>query len=209
MKSNKNYLQTLIWFATACSLIIALFTILFDMNRFDTENILLMALLSIVAVCVTMAYIILIIRRVNPTQYIYVSYTHADKKTADSIIQILDEELKNKSKYHFEILTADSVPFGSDMYKTMQEYAKKADIALVIVSKSYLISEWCIQEFESFCYTNKKIIPIVTESFDHLAELPKDMSNVKALSLKSCKTSTELADKVKVLVQDLVKQRRD
>lgn len=209
MKPDKSYLQTLTLLATALSLILALFTILFDTNRFDTENIYLMAMLSIVAVCITVIYIMLIIRRVNPKQYIYVSYTSADKETVDCIVQILDEELKRISKYRFEILTSDNIPFGSDIHKTMREYLEKANIVLVVVSENYLRSEWCNQEFVSFCNMDKKIIPIVTESYSHLSELPKNISNIKALSLSFCKTKTDFEDAMKTLARDLVKQRRD
>lgn len=209
MKPDKSYLQTLTLFATALSLILALFTILFDTNRFDTENIYLMAMLSIVAVCITVIYIMLIIRRVNPKQYIYVSYTSADKETVDCIVQMLDEELKRISKYRFEILTSDNIPFGSDIHKTMREYIEKANIVLVVVSENYLRSEWCNQEFVSFCNMDKKIIPIVTESYSHLSELPKNISNIKALSLRFCETKTDFEDAMKTLARDLVKQRRD
>lgn len=209
MKPDKSYLQTLTLLATALSLILALFTILFDTNRFDTENIYLMAMLSIVAVCITVIYIMLIIRRVNPKQYIYVSYTSADKETVDCIVQMLDEELKRISKYRFEILTSDNIPFGSDIHKTMREYLEKANIVLVVVSENYLRSEWCNQEFVSFCNMDKKIIPIVTESYSHLSELPKNISNIKALSLRFCKTKTDFEDATKTLARDLVKQRRD
>ena len=151
----------------------------------------------------------LIIKRVNPKKYIYLSYTGQDKEIAEKVILVLSEQFKKLSKYRFEILTADSIPFGNDMYITMQENMSKSEIIIVIVSPSYLQSEWCLNEFTTISKDNKRIIPIVTETFSDLAKLPKDISNIKALSLINCKSEEDFSKIVSVLAKDLIKQRKD
>lgn len=95
------------------------------------------------------------------------------------------------------------------MYITMQENMSKSEIIIVIVSPSYLQSEWCLNEFTTISKDNKRIIPIVTETFSDLAKLPKDISNIKALSLINCKSEEDFSKIVSVLAKDLIKQRKD
>ncbi len=208
MKNNKN-LQIISLFATALSLIMALFTLVFDSNRFNTDNILIISLLSICTVMISLMYILLIARRVNPKQYIYISYTSADKETAQLITSTLEGELNKFSKYHYEILSADSIPYGSDIHKTVEEYLEKSTIIIVVVSENYLISSWCRSEFISTSKLNKKIIPIVVDSYQHLSELPKDISNIKALSLRECSSTDEFKRHITSLAKELVRQRQD
>ena len=113
------------------------------------------------------------------------------------------------SKYRFEILTADTIPYGSDMRKTMQEYLQKANIMIVIVSKSYIESKWCNEEFVEISGMNKKIIPIVIDRYEYLSQLPKDISNIKALFIRESKLNEELEHQIELLAKDLVRQRKD
>lgn len=208
MKNNKN-LQITALFATALSLIMALFTLVFDSSRFNTDSILIVSVLLICTVVISLMYILLIVRRVNPKQYIYISYTSADEETANLVSATLEEQLNKFSKYHYEILSADSVPYGSDMHKTVEEYLEKAAIVIVIVSENYVTSSWCHREFISFSNRNKKIIPIVVDSYGHLSKLPKDISNIKALSLRECSSTDEFKRHITSLAKELVKQRQD
>ena len=209
MKSYKNLLHTLALVAAALSLIIALFTILFDTEKFALSNTYLMIAMLVFAAFITEIYVILIIKRINPKQYIYVSSTQADSETVECIVQMLEEELKKASKYRFEILTPNSIPFGSDIQKTMSEYLEKSNIVFVIVSENYLMSERCNREFITISAMKKKIIPIVTESYSQLSQLSHNISNIKSLSISDCKTPEDFANKMHILALDLIKQRYD
>lgn len=209
MKFNKNNIQIISLFISAISLVFALFTIMFDANKFDTNNIYLMTLLTVFISCIASAYIMLIIKRVNPKQYIYMSFSSADKDMVELVTRTLEEQFKKMSKYRFEILTADTIPYGSDMRKTMQEYLQKANIMIVIVSKSYIESKWCNEEFVEISGMNKKIIPIVIDRYEYLSQLPKDISNIKALFIRESKLNKELEHQIELLAKDLVRQRKD
>lgn len=103
----------------------------------------------------------------------------------------------------------DCIPFGNDMYITMQENMLKSDIVIIIVSSAYLQGEWCLKEFATILKEGKRIIPIVTESFSDLAKLPENISNIKALSLINCESEESFSKIMLVLAEDLIKQRKD
>ncbi len=206
---HHNEIQILSLFIAALSLIVGLFIILHDVNYFNNENMFLIAILSIFAGFVVTTYILSFIKRVNPKQYIYISYAGADKETANQVAVTLDKELEKISKYRFEILTADAIPYGADMRTTMHEFLAKANIVIVIVSENYIMSEWCNEEFLELFRMDKKIIPIVTQSYTHLSRLPKDISNIKALLVKDCESDEDFRSQLILLAKDLVRQRKD
>lgn len=209
MKFNKNNIQIFSLLISALALMVTMLSILTQNSLLKYDNAFVLSLAIVLVTSTAFLYILLIIKRVNPKKYIYLSYTGRDKEIAEKMILILNEQFKKLSKYRFEILTADSIPFGNDMYITMQENLAKSEIVIVIVSPSYLQSEWCINEFTTISKDNKRIIPVVTEAFSDLTELPKDISNIKALSLINCKSEEDFSETMSTLAKDLIKQRKD
>ena len=209
MKFNKNNIQIFTLLISALALMLTMLSILTQNSLFKYDNAYILSLATALVTSTIISYALLIIKRVNPKKYIYLSYTGQDKEIAEKVILVLSEQFKKLSKYRFEILTADSIPFGNDMYITMQENLAKSEIVIVIVSPSYLQSEWCINEFITISKDNKRIIPVVTEAFSDLTELPKDISNIKALSLINCKSEEDFSETMSTLAKDLIKQRKD
>lgn len=209
MKFNKNNIQIFSLLISALALMLTMLSILTQNSFLKYDNAFILSLAIVLVTSTAFSYTLLIIKRVNPKKYIYLSYTGRDKEIAEKMILILNEQFKKLSKYRFEILTADSIPFGNDMSITMQENLTKSEIVIVIVSHSYLESEWCINEFTTISKDNKRIIPVVTEAFSDLAKLPKDVSNIKALSLVNCKSEEDFSKTMSTLAKDLIKQRKD
>lgn len=209
MKPNKNNIQIISLLAAALSLVVALFSILFDSTRFETENLFLMEIFVVLAACIISVYMMLILKRVNPKQYIYISFSQADKEIAIQILAKLDEELNKSTRYRFEILTPDSIPYGANIEQTLQTYFEKSNKIIVLVSEQYLSSKWCRDEFAQLSLMEKQLIPIVTTSYECLSKLPKDISNIKALYLNPSSTTTELDQHIKTLAKDIVRQCRD
>lgn len=209
MKFNKHDTQTLILTTSTIALMTVMPSILNLDSTFsyDSEFLLLLAIMLVILTGIV--YLLLVIKRINPKKYIYISYANMDKEIAEKVSSILNAQFKTLSKYRFEILTADSIPFGKDMYATMQENMSKSNIVIIIVSQAYLHSEWCIKEFTTICEKDKLIIPIVTKSFADLAKLPKDISNIKALSLINCESEKDFVRAISTLAKDLIKQRND
>lgn len=209
MKFNKDNMQNFILLISAIALMSTMSLVLNYSSsfRYDESSVLLLA---ITLVAFTSAiYAMLILKRINPKKYIYLSYSKKDKEIAEKISLSLSEQFKKLSKYRFEIVTADSIPFGSDMRITMQNNLSKSDIIIIIVSPAYLQSDWCLKEFVTVYNEDKRIIPIVTESFLDLAKLPKNITNIRALSLKDCVSEESFSKAIVALAKDLIKQRKD
>lgn len=205
---NKDNLQIISLLVAAIAILITIFGVIFDpapLEKSDNELILVLAATIICGISVT--YTLMIIRRINPKKYIYISCSSQDKKVALSIAQTLHEHFEKLSKYRFEVRTADTVPFGDDMYTTMKEYVKKSDIIIIVVSNAYISSEWCKKEFTAIEENGKRIVPVVLESYNDLSRLPVDISNIKALSLSNCSTQEEFNKQLLLLAKDLVRQR--
>lgn len=209
MRFNKNNIQIFTLLISAVALMFTMLLILTQNSLFRYDNVVVLTLATVLVTLTSYIYTVLIIKRINPKKYIYLSYTGRDKEIAEKISFTLNEQFKRLSKYRFEIVTADSIPFGNDMYITMQENMLKSDIVMIVVSHSYLQSEWCQKEFITIINKDKRIIPIVTESFDDLEKLPRDISNIKALSLINCESEEDFLQTIAVLAKDLIKQRKD
>lgn len=211
MKNNKkNNVLDLILLIVTFALILSMFSTFFPNSFYPSDENVIVLTLAIALVTLTIIlYLLLLIKRTNPKKYIYISYCRSDEEIANKIASILEEQLKKLSKYRFEIITADSIPFGNDMRSTMQKNMAKSDIVIVIVSPSYLRSEWCLKEYMTICNENKRIIPVVIDSFSDLSKLPKDISNIKALSLRNCKSEQDFSKAILLLAKDLIKQRMD
>lgn len=162
------------------SIIIAIFSTISNSEILHTNSTIMLSLATGLTVTLFTSYALILLKRINPKQYIYISYSGKDKDTALLISETLSKQLERLSKYRFEILTADSISYGEDMYTTMQKNIEQSEIILILVSQSYIHSKWCIDEFTSIMNMNKKIIPIIMDSFEDLCQLPKDISNIKA-----------------------------
>lgn len=209
MKFNKYNIQIIALIISALGLMVTMLSFTRDnlLIHYDSTDVLTLAT-ALVGLTTTI-YFGVAIKRKNPKKYIYLSYASMDKVVAEKISSELSKQFKVLSKYRFEIVTADSIPLGSDMNIAMKENIFKADTIIIIVSSSYLQNEWCQKEFTAISNENKRIIPIVTESFSNLERLPKDISNVKSLSLINCESDKDFSNTISILAKDLIKQRKD
>lgn len=209
MKFNKNNLQLVALMIATFSIVITIFSIIKDSKVLYINSIIILSLATGLIATLFCFYALLLLRRINPKQYIYISYSGKDKDTALLISETLNKQLEKLSKYRFEIITADSISYGEDMYTTMQKNIEKSEIILILVSESYINSKWCTDEFTSIMNMNKRIIPIVMNSFGDLSLLPKDISNIKALSFSECETEKNFKEQLLRLSKDLIKQRKN
>ena len=209
MKVNKNNVQITILLISAFGLMFTTFITLMENEMFERDSVITLFLATILVILTTFIYALLIINRVKPKKHIYLSYTKEDKEMAEKIISVLSDLFKKMSKYRFEFITGDSVPFGSNIYTTIKKNISEADIVIIIVSPSYIQSTWCREEFLTIFKDKNLIIPVVTEAFSDLTKLPQDISNIKALSLIGCKSEEDFSKAMSILAKDLIRRRND
>ena len=209
MKVNKNNVQIIILLVSAFGLMAIMLFILIENKLPIYDNSIALTLVTILVILTTFIYALLIINRVKPKKHIYLSYTKEDKEMAEKIISVLSDLFKKMSKYRFEFITGDSVPFGSNIYTTIKKNISEADIVIIIVSPSYIQSTWCREEFLTIFKDKNLIIPVVTEAFSDLTKLLQDISNIKALSLIDCKSEEDFSKAMSILAKDLIRRRND
>lgn len=211
MKNSKNILQLLSLIIAALSIIISMALIIYNGSNLIllSDEKYLLTVCVIVVIPLTWAYTLIILKRVNPSKNIYLSYSIEDKEIANIIATVLEKQLNCSSKYRFKLITADLVPFGANIQNTMKNDLARADIIIVIVSTHYLESSWCNQEFKEIDFEHQTVIPIVLSSFDHLSELPIDISGIKGLYLGDCQTNTLIEERLSALSKDLIKHLKN
>lgn len=210
MKFNKDSFQIALLFFSGIGIMLSMCSMLFEEGKYDFNNVEIILFMVIMLVVLVIAvYIILISIRINPKKYIYLSYSDNDKDFAEKISHILNQELKKLSKYRFEIITKLSISFGDDIDVSCREYITKSDSVILIVSNSFLQSEWCQKELDVAVDKKKRIIPIVVDSFDDLSKLPQNLSNIKALSLINCISDEDIINNIKTLAKDIIRRQRD
>ena len=192
-KFNGDNIQNFILFISAIALMSSMVEILNGDTtvQSDKNNIIYLSLALALVVLTISGCVMLMIKRTRTKKYIYLSYSMEDKEIVEKISDVLSSQLKKLSTYRFEIITIDSIPFGYDINATMQRNISKSFTAIIIVSSSYLENSWCLQEFNALSKAQKRIIPIVTDSYNDLKKLPQNISNIKALSLSECETGAE------------------
>ena len=143
-----------------------------------------------------------ILRRTKVNKYIYMSYSIKDKNTVDSFSALLNLKLNKNSKYRYLFKSNDSIPFGEDINKSAENYINKADIIIVFVSEKYIDNPYCQKELIYSYENNKKIIPVVIDSFDNLKKISPDISTLKSMSLIDC-NDIEMQEKAVVLSDNI------
>lgn len=214
MKFNKNNFVIISLLTCAVSLMVTMIAVFFVQSEinYKTNNrlLLLATLLLFITFCM---YLLAVFNRVKPIKNIYVSYSFEDEEIAEKIISQLNTQLTSLSKYKFNVISKKDISYGEDLYKTITNNINKSDIFLLIISTSYIQEESCIKEFhfifERELNSNIKIIPITLYSFENLSELPKDLSNIKSLSLIDCSSEEDFSHRISLLAKDLVRQRKD
>lgn len=214
MKFNKNNLVIISLLICAVSLMATMISVFFVQSDISYETNTELLIVATLLLCITFfIYSLAVFKRVKPIKNIYISYSFEDEEIVDKIFFQLNDRLTYLSKYRFNIISKKDVPYGEDLYKTITTNINKSDIFLLVISSSYLQKESCIKEFQDIFQkklnSEIKIIPIILDSFDNLSALPKNLSNIKSLSLIDCCSEEDFSQRIASLANDLIKQRKD
>ena len=88
MKFNKNNIQIFSLLISALALMVTMLSILTQNSLLKNDNAFVLSLAIILVTSTAFLYTLLIIKRVNPKKYIYLSYTGRDKEIAEKMILI-------------------------------------------------------------------------------------------------------------------------
>lgn len=208
MNFNKRVVEMLVLYITTFSLIITMFLMVKNEESYYGEEKILIIAIVLVS-CLFIFYSVLVIARNNPNVHIFISCSMNDKNTATIIYNTLTDQFPHLSKYRFTVTWDETIPLGDDINTTLQDFIKRADIVIVVVSSTYINSTTCLKEFNLAISDGKKIIPVVLESYDDLSKLPRNISNIKALPLYECESDEEKEKYIIEMAKDLIRQRRD
>lgn len=88
-----------------------------------------------------------------PADYdVFLSYAHADNKTSwvQSVYELLEIKVSEKLGRQARIFFDPQMEIGDRVTKKLVESVKSSGILLIILSPSYLASEWCKRELDQF-----------------------------------------------------------
>ena len=82
MKFNKNFFQMVTLLVSMFSVLLAIFTTVYNADLFYKSNVneIVLALATVIISLLFGTYILQILRRINPKQYIYISYSGKNKE---------------------------------------------------------------------------------------------------------------------------------
>ena len=205
MKKRKPDFEIITLIFAAISLVFSIIMVLNNKFVFRDQNELLLSAVVAIAGLVFVEYALIIYKKSNPKKYIYISYSENNREVAELVEDLLSRQLKRYSKYRFEFLSSDSISYGDNIKETTLENIKKSDFVLILVSSSYLSSDYCTSEFMMVYDLGKKIIPIVLDSVTNLSRLPKDISNIKALILSDYNSASDFEKQLLLLAKDFAR----
>lgn len=104
---------------------------------------------------------------IKPQLRVFISYAHNDKAFSNIIIDGLRRNTKNSKNFIWEIWDDSKIGVGTVWDKEIQDNVQKADVAILLVSSSFLASNYIQQyEFSTFLRrakdeNNVLIIPVL------------------------------------------------
>ena len=121
-KFNKNNFQIFSLLIAAIGIIVSLFAVISQEYIFATvdDSAVLFLITIMITLLTVYTSILAIFQRVNPKKNIYISYSREQAEIVKTIVKNMQERFNKSSKYRFELLTADDVPYGCDMKETIK-----------------------------------------------------------------------------------------
>jgi len=102
--------------------------------------------------------------------YIFISYTHKDKKFVDRLVQNL------KAKRFNILYDEDIIRIGDNIHETIIDNIKKSSVVILVLSKNMNTDKFLDYELKTALENNKKILPIIIEND---VEIPSVLRELK------------------------------
>ena len=102
--------------------------------------------------------------------YIFISYTHKDKKFVERLVQNL------KAKRFNILYDEDIIRIGDNIHETIIDNIKKSSVVILVLSKNMNTDKFLDYELKTALENNKKILPIIIEND---VEIPSVLRELK------------------------------
>jgi len=98
----------------------------------------------------------------------FVSYAHADQRTADTFVQRLTEQLAPSKRYAYTYWRDTGLPVGERWHDEIQQALAACQVGLLLVSPAFLASQYITQqELPPFLDDGAKpVIPVMLKAID-------------------------------------------
>ena len=97
----------------------------------------------------------------------FVSFSHKNEQDKEKLLPLLREELSASGKYRFELWSDGQIILGEKWHEEIQAALKTCDLGLLLVSPTFLASEYIADhELPAFVSGEKPCIPVELKTID-------------------------------------------
>jgi hypothetical protein len=137
-------------------------------------------------------------RNENTEFDVFLSYPHKDKNQADQIFNLL-------KSFNFSVwLDRFEIKIGDDFAEKIHTGIRSSKFFLALMSKNYIESENCCNEFKLARHLNKKVLMATIEHIGNLETSSIGLDSIGIKKYKLCSNETENFE-LNELVKDLSK----
>ena len=135
----------------------------------------------------------------------FISYARANQQLADLFIGLMNEQFGPAKRYRYELWRDSNIQVGEDWHQRIQDALKACDLGLLLVSLSFLQSQYIEQsELPQFVGRDSKpVIPVLLQTVDFARHDLKGLERRQIFRLEDARFSSPKS------FYDCTKQQRE
>lgn len=207
---KSSFLGMIALILAAAIIITSIFFVLFgneiilsDYSIDDPSNTLLFGGIGLVFGVLFAAYSALLIKRISPKEYIYISYAAADKDISLQFYYELEASLDTSLLRRYKVLTAEDVRFGDSISKSIDKFISHSNYVIVLLSPEYVQSPFAMEELSKAESSRATLIPVLLTSPSTIEPFPQKFIGLRALELYDAASPDDFEMQISRLVRDI------
>lgn len=149
------------------------------------------------------AYSALLIRRISPKEYIYISYVATDKEISLKFSEELEYQLLDNPLRRYKVLTADDISFGDNISKSIDKFILNSNYIIVLLSTEYMQSSFAREELFKAELSGASLIPVLLTPPSTINPFPEKFMGLRALELYDLASSDDFEKQISRLAKDI------
>jgi len=113
---------------------------------------------------------------------IFISHSSDDNFEAQALVEWMVGEGWQRDELFLDIDRESGIAPGQQWEKVLNESVNRCEAVVLLISRKWLASEWCLEEFNHARHLNKVIIGALIEDIA-IAELPERLRRWQVFSL--------------------------